>query len=139
MICKLPVSILILVFPLTIFAVCQETDEFGNVSYVDCSQAETKDAKPVDIQPTNTVNPNEYIPKSSSNYRTGKLSAAEKRKKRAVKRKELEAAKKALEEAKKIQEGDRQKTISGSRLTDKYLNRVKAAEERVKKAEKALK
>ena len=128
------------VFPHALCAVCQETDEFGNVSYVDCAQAETEDAMPVDIQPTNTLNPNEYIPKAVSDLKSGTHSSAGKKKKaHAAKQKELKSAIEALAEARKVREGDRQKTVSGSKLTEQYLQRVKSAEERVEKAKEALK
>jgi len=118
--------------------ICQETDEYGNVSYTDCVNTENPDATPVDVPPINTADPNEFIsniPVHKSNTST----AAEKRKSLVARRKELEAAKQALEQARQVGEGDRIGTVNGSRLTDQYLNRVKAAEERVRKAEQALK
>ncbi len=137
---KLLLFCLIQLFSLSVLAVCKETDEFGNVSYVDCAQAETEDATPVDIPPANTVAPREYIPERPRRSEPSVYSPNSDRKKlRAAKERELKAAKEALAKAREVREGDRQGTVSGTRLTEQYLQRVKKAEERVKRAEESLK
>jgi hypothetical protein len=120
--------------------VCQETDEFGNVSYIDCSQAQSEDATPVEIQPVNTTEPTESAPASQHDRKPTKSATGLKNKDSASKyKKEVEAARKALEAAKEVREGDRQGTVTGSRLTEQYFDRVRAAEERLRRAEENLK
>ena len=130
----------LIIFPLTASAVCQETDEFGNVSYVDCDQATTEDATPVEIQPSNTVSPDEFIPEPIEASKPRPESEASKQRRLyEAKERELEAAREALIQAREIGEGDRQGTVAGTKPTEQYLERVNAAEERVRRAEKALK
>ncbi|MBN1379211.1 MAG: hypothetical protein JXA04_08235 [Gammaproteobacteria bacterium] len=118
--------------------VCEETDENGNVSYVDCANAKTDSAKPVDLPPINTMESGSRRVNKESYTKRPTTGTAKKKQDQATKQKLLEDAKKALEEAKQVREGDRQKTVTGSKLTEQYFERVKAAEERVRKAEENL-
>lgn len=120
--------------------ICRETDEFGNVSYVNCSEATSDKAVPVKVNPLNTMDSKEFVPDAGSiPAERPQSEAAKKKADHAAKENELEAARKALEEAKQVREGDRKGTVTGSRLTEQYFERVRKAEERVKQAEENLK
>jgi hypothetical protein len=130
----------LLVLPLAAEEICRETDEYGNDSFIECSQAQSEGAIPVEIQPVNVADPEAFSPASPYRNKTpSKSAAAAKTQDLAAKQRELEAAKQGLEEAKEVREGDRQGTVTGSRLTQQYFDRVKAAEERVKRAEENIK
>lgn len=129
----------LLVLPLAAGEICRETDEYGNDSFIECSQAQSEEATPVEIQPVNVADPEAFSPASPYRKTPSKSAAVGHKQDLAAKHRELEAAEQALEEAKEVREGDRKGTVTGSRLTQQYFDRVKAAEERLKRAKENIK
>jgi hypothetical protein len=108
--------------------ICKEKDSGGNVTFLDCDAA-NKSARKVEVKNTTIVSPKEYLVD---------IPVAEKDKDRSKKidtSGSLQQAKKDLEEAKQVRTGDRQKTKTGSRLKEPYLERVRQAEKRVEDLE----
>jgi len=109
----------------------------GKIVYGDAPAPGAKEAKPVNLPPPNIATPGQSS--GSASPADGAAPAGNNAAEIAAARQNLDAAQKALAAGREQREGDRIGTATGgSRLTDDYVQRVKALEDGVTAAQNQL-